>query len=293
MITAVSLKNLILSKDNNTEDLKDFSLSFHSSDSLVLARIEADFLKADMHCAASLGDLRKVFTAGRFKGILLVDSAMENKIPYISLLPEMSVSVESTYDPFIGLLLNDSILDYHKMAMKLVKDTSGIARVEMSVDKFHLGMNSGQDATVHLESTPEKSVLQIRADSMKYGQIILSDLAIDMTIAGDTGHYRLKASDKYSRLLYDLAGVAYQGNKHLILRTTQPEWILNGFAWTVSPGEFLVLEPEKKDFTADLHWKNDQHAIDLYGRKSEKIFIDFRNVGLSMLTIPGNEHLRI
>jgi hypothetical protein len=96
MITSVALKNLILRKDHNTEDLNNFSFSFHSSDSLVLARIEADFLKADMHFVASLGDLKRVFTAGRFKGILLVDSAMENKIPYISLLPEMSVSIEST-----------------------------------------------------------------------------------------------------------------------------------------------------------------------------------------------------
>ena len=53
------------------------------------------------------------------------------------------------------------------------------------------------------------------------------------------------------------------------------------------PGEFLVLEPDKNDFTADLHWKNDQRAIDIYGRRSEKIYLELRDVWLSMLTIPG------
>jgi len=284
---AVSLKNLVLTKDQDTEDLKDFSLSFHSSRSFVTGKIKADFLKADMHCAGSLADLGRVFTAGRFKGILLVDSAMENRIPYVSVLPDLEVSVESTYDPFIGLLLNDSIFSYHKVAMKLVKDSSGFATTEMSVDKFTIGMNSGYNASVHLESSPERTVLLVKADSMNYGNISLSGMATDMTVAGDTGYFRLRAGDRADRMLYDLAAKAYQNDRYLKLRSAQSQWIINGFAWDVSPGEFLVLEPDRKDFTTDLHWKNDGHVIDIYGRKSEKIFFDCRNLGLNMLFIPG------
>ena len=55
----------------------------------------------------------------------------------------------------------------------------------------------------------------------------------------------------------------------------------------VSSGDFLVLEPDKNDFTADLHLKNDQRTIDIFGRRSEKLFLDLKNVWLSMLTVPG------
>ena len=72
-----------------------------------------------------------------------------------------------------------------------------------------------------------------------------------------------------------------------MLKTTQPEWLVNGISWTVSTGDFLILDPEKKDFTADFHLKNDQSSIDIYGQRSEKIWLELRNVWLSMLTIPG------
>ena len=284
---SVSLGNVILGKDNNTEDLKGFSLSFHSSDTVVEGRIRADFLRADFHSTGSIGDLKKVITEGRFRGFALLDSTMENKVPYITALPDMFVSVESTYDPFIGLLLNDSIFAYHRAEFKLVKDTTGIARAELSVDKFNFGTNSGFGTTVHLESLPDKSYLLVKTDSMRHGKISLTDMAVDMTITGDTTMYRLKASDKNDRLLYDLAGVAYKDERSIKLKSAQPQWTLNGFNWTVSPGEFLVLEPEKKDFTADLHWKNDQSAIDIYGRKTEKLFLECRKVWLNMLVIPG------
>ncbi len=77
----------------------------------------------------------------------------------------------------------------------------------------------------------------------------------------------------------DLAGAAYKNGRQIKLKTTQPEWIINGFRWSVPPGDFLILEPDKNDFTADLHLKNDQRAIDIYGRRSEKLFLDLRTSG--------------
>ena len=283
---AVSLRNVVLSKDNNTEDLEDFSLFFDSTDSLVTGKIKTDFLRVDFQSNSSLGDLKKAFAKDSSRVFSLLDSAAGN-IPYISDLPDLNVYVESTYDPFIGLLLNDSIFGFNKVVVKLEKDSTGISRADMSVDKFNFGMNSGFGTNMHFESFPDRSVLLVKADSMKYGKISLTDMAIDMTIAGDTALYRVKASDKNKRLLYDVAGAAYKSDRQFKLRSTQAQWILNGFGWTVSPGEFLVLEPEKKDFTADLHWKNGESTMDIYGRKSEKIHLDCRKVWLNMLVIPG------
>jgi autotransporter translocation and assembly factor TamB len=286
MSAAVTLRNLVLRKENKTEDLESFALSFDSSDSLVTGIIKSDFIRADFHCNSSLNDLKKVFTEDSSRGFSLLDSTA-GKIPYISTMPELNVFVELSYDPFIGLLMNDSVFGFHKVAVKLEKDSTGIARADISVDKFNFGMNSGFGTTMYLESFPDKSVLLVKADSLKYNKITLADVAIDMNMANNTALYRLKASDSNEQLLYDIAGAVIISQRQIKLRSTQSNWILNGFTWSVSPGDFLVLDPEKNNFKADLHWKNGQSSLDITGRKSEMIHLDCRNVWINMLIFPG------
>jgi hypothetical protein len=284
---SVHLRNLEISRVGYTEGIDNFSLSFQSSDTLVKGGIESDFLRADFYSAGSIADLKKVFTEGVFRMTSLVDSATEERIPYISVLPKTYISVETTWDPIMGQLLNDTIFSYGKTAIDFNKDTSDISHTEISVDRFNIGRNKGFGITMYLENLPDKSVLLIRADSIRSGNISLTSLAVDMSAKKDTALFSLNAKDRNDRLLYELAGTVYKSGRQIKLRTTQPEWVVNGIRWTVSPGEFLVLEPYKNDFTADLHWKNDQRAIDIYGRRSEKIYLELQNVWLSMLTIPG------
>ncbi|MCK7538519.1 MAG: hypothetical protein MZV63_49955 [Marinilabiliales bacterium] len=42
-----------------------------------------------------------------------------------------------------------------------------------------------------------------------------------------------------------------------------------------------------KNFLADLHWKNDESTIDIYGSEMEKLFVEVRNVWINMLAVPG------
>ena len=127
----------------------------------------------------------------------------------------------------------------------------------------------------------------VRADSIRSGNISLSGLTVDMTAKKDTAIFSLNARDRNNRLLYGLAGAAFKSGREIRLKTSQPEWIINGIRWSVPPLDFLILEPDKNDFTADFHMRNDQSAINIYGRRSEKLSLDLRNVWLSMLTVPG------
>ncbi len=147
------LRNLEITKADDTEGIENLSLSFQSSDTLVKGGIESDFLNADFYSAGSLPILKEFFTEGGFRMTSLVDSAAGKRIPYISILPETSVSVESTWNPIIGLLVNDTVFSYNKSSNTyLKKDTSDIARAEISVDRFNLGKNKGFGAKVNLEN---------------------------------------------------------------------------------------------------------------------------------------------
>ncbi len=284
---SASLKNVILTRDYITEELEGLFLSLNSSDSSLTGEIEGDFLKGGFHFSASVEDLKKVLKEGGFRGISSVDSVLVNKIPWLSVLPELTVSLESTYDPFIGLLVSDSIFSFNNLAMNLVKDATGTAKGVISVDRFSFGKSNGYAATLDFGSLPDKSMLMITADSIRFGNIVMADLIVDMSSSGDTARYRVQASDKNELLLYDIVGIAYKDESLIKLRTTQPEWTVNGYKWTVSQGEFLVLDPSNKNFLADLHWKNDESTIDIYGSEMEKLFVEFRNVWINMLAVPG------
>ena len=146
---SVILKNLEVSKTGDTESIENFSLSFQSSDTLVKGRIESDFLNADFYSAGSLDDLKRVFSEGGFRMTSLLDSAAGKRIPYFSVLPETSVSVESTWSPIVGLLVSDSVFSYNKAAIHIKKDTADFARSEISVDRFNLGKNKGFGARMN------------------------------------------------------------------------------------------------------------------------------------------------
>ncbi len=53
------------------------------------------------------------------------------------------------------------------------------------------------------------------------------------------------------------------------------------------------MEPDKGDFIADLHSRNDQSTIDIHGSKLEKLYIEFLDVWLNMLLVPGMNTSRI
>ncbi len=78
----------------------------------------------------------------------------------------------------------------------------------------------------------------VRADSIRSGNISLAGLAVDMSAKRDTALFSLNAKDRNDRLLYGLAGTAYKNGRQIKLKTTQPEWVVNGIKWNVTPGRF-------------------------------------------------------
>lgn len=284
---SVSLKNIVISKDNKTENLKSAVLSFHSSDTLLSGKIESDFLNVNANYDGSLEDLKRALNEGRVKSSAIADSAFGNRIPYFSALSEMKVSVESTYDPIISLFLSDSVFNYNRVSLAFMKDSTGTGKADLSVDRFNIGKTRGFGAELQFENYPDGSLLKISADSITSGRITLTGINTGITAGGDTANYNLKANSRNDSIIYDIKGIAFRSEGEIKLRSAQNLWVINGITWDISPGDFLVLDPQKNDLTTNIHLKNGNRTIDIFGKKSERIFFECRNVWLSQLIIPG------
>ncbi|GEM_PF-1894462 len=282
-----SIKDLVVSNGSQTEKLDSLAIRFHSGDSLVTGSLKTDFAKADLRLSGSLDDIAGIFSGNRIKGFYLVDSTVSNRIPFVSVLPALNFSLETTYDPLLGLFISDSGLSYNRIKVFITKDPEGTARADMTVDRIKLGTSSSYSIVMNFNSHSDSSVFQLKSDSIRFRGISLAGLRAEIEADGDTLLYRLKAVSKKDTMLYSISGAAFKDDQSIKMITNQPEWVINGNHWTVNPGVFLVIDPSGKDLTADLHWKNGDHTIDFYGRKSEKLFLGLEKVWLSMLAIPG------
>ncbi|HWR74138.1 MAG TPA: translocation/assembly module TamB domain-containing protein, partial [Bacteroidales bacterium] len=287
MTGSFSLNNLTLSSVEGTEVLENLSLSFQSSDTLLAGSARSDFMEARVRVMGSANDIKQAFSQGKLRLAAIIDSTVSNRIPIISFLPETSLSFEASYDPIIGILLNDSLFSYNKVSASLNKESGGNASSEITIDRFSLCKGGGFGTTLHFASVPDTTSLTVSADSIKFGNIRLADLAADIATTMDTALYSFRASDRNNRLIYDIAGSVRRSGDKILMNSTQPDWLLNGFRWTMEKGDFLVMEPKSGDFTADLHSTNDQSTIDIHGSKLEKIYIEFLDVWLNMLLVPG------
>ena len=287
ILASLDIRNLLLKKGDHTEELKKASISLQSGDSLIKAGVETDFLTADLQSHGSFTDLKNAFQVDKFNIISVFDSAFIYNPPVISALPETDFSLEASYDPIIGLLVPDSVFSFQKVDIALTKDNSGIVKAEMKVDRYHLKNLSGFASSLQWESVPGKASLLVKTDSIKVESIALGASVIELNLKEEAADFSLKIRDRKDSVRYDIATEAVSKNQRLAVRSTLPQWILNGNAWDVSQEEFLVAEPGTNDFIADLHWKNGQRVIDIHGRRSETLYFDCNKVLLSMLVIPG------
>jgi hypothetical protein len=212
---------------------------------------------------------------------------MSNKIPYVAVLPELNASIRADYDPFISLLVSDSVFSFNHLQFQMEKDSTGMAYAEMVFDRFSSGSNSGFGAFLNFRSQPDKTLLEVRADSLRYGGVSLAGISVDLSVKSDSALYRVKAGNRQGQILYDIGGAATRSGSSISLVSTRPDWTINGYAWEVPPGEFLRIEPASNDFNANLHFRNDRSLLDLSGRKSGKLILECRNVILKTLLIPG------
>jgi hypothetical protein len=286
-----TIKDMTLNRDNNSGYLKSFDMSFEANDTLVKGKISAGFLNADGYYEGSVAGIRKVFREGRFRGIALLDSAVSNHTPYISLMDNMFLTLEASYDPFIGLIVSDTVFSFNKVLLKMVRDSANRAMAEIGVDRFNLGESRGYNAFISLQRDTERSDLSIRADSIRYGPVSFSGLGAHVSSSADSAKISFYAGDSNRSTLFDIEGIAYKGRDGIKLTTRKDQWVINGFIWKVAPGDFLIMDSRSTDLLADLHLKNELHTIDIYGKKSEKISFECRGLGLKMILIPGMNNL--
>lgn len=284
---SLDLRNLSLQKDGRSEDLDDLYFYFQSSDRLVSGKISADFLRAEASYKGSLKDLKSDIRERIYSGGAIIDSAVGNRIPYISSIKEYQVTVDASYSPIIGLFINDTLFSYNKITINAVKDSTGMAGIDLLADKFRLSDIRVMNSSLNFKSSPEKAFMRVRTDSLRYGNIYLSGIAADINIQNDTASFRLRANDSGNRGIYDLGGLIFKESSSVRFASLQDKWLINGYSWNIPEGDFLVLEPRRKDFSANIHMDGDTSAIDISGRKSEGIKFIFKNLWLNMLLVPG------
>jgi translocation and assembly module TamB len=287
MDASLSVEDLAIKKKGYSGVLKKAFVSFLSNGSLIKTHVESDFLKADFLSHVSLTDFKKAFKIPEYGLSSLVDSSFYYEIPVISALPDANLSIKAGYSPLINLFIADSLLNYKFISVQLTKDTHGIVKGELYLDKYRFMNISGFATSVQLESSTDKTTFFIKTDSIQFGNIRLGVSQTGLIYTQNKADITAHIGSRDKGTLYDIACEAIKKNKRVEIRSTQPRWTMNGTEWTVSPGKFLIFDPETKNYIADLHWKNDQSSIDLYGSKTDTINIDLRQVAISKLLIPG------
>jgi hypothetical protein len=284
---SLDIHDLSLKKRNYSGLLKKVFVSFSSVNDLTKARIESDFMKAGFQSHVSFDKFKKAFKMPEYRISTLLDSAINNKLPLISSLPDADLTLEATYSPLINLFIADSLLTYKLISVQLTKKNDGIITGEIYLDKYKFMNIAGYATTIRIESITDKTTVAVRTDSIRLGNVKLGSSTIGSLFTQNKADVTLKIGASNNDVLYDIACEVTRKNNRLEVRSTQPQWILNGYEWTVSPTRFLLYEPETKNFIADLHWKNNQSMIDLYGGKSDTINLDLKQVAISKLLIPG------
>ncbi len=284
---SLSVFDLVLRKKNQSAILKKAYISFLSTGKLIKSHVESDFLKADFVSHVSLDSFLNSFRIPEIGLATLLDSSVNFKLPVISNLPDADLSVEAAYSPLINLFIADSLLSYNSISIQLKKETDGVAKGQIYLDKYRFMNIAGYATAAKLESSNEKTSLDVKTDSMRFGNIKLGRSQTGLVLKGSKADISLKINERNKNVLYDIVCEAVRKDNRIEVHSTQPQWTLNGYPWAVSPGQFLIFEPETKNYITDLHWKNNQSKIDLYGRKSDTISLDLTQVALSKLLIPG------
>jgi translocation and assembly module TamB len=284
---SLDINNLVLKKKGYSGILKRTFVSFLSNGSLIKTHVESDFLKADFQSHVSLTDFKKAFKIPEYGLSSLVDSSFYYEIPVMSALPDADLTIEAGYSPLINLFIADSLLNYKLISVQLTKETQGIVKGEIYLDKYRFMNTSGYATSIQLESSSGKASFFIKTDSIQFRNINLGTSQTGLIYTQNKADITLRIGGRNKGILYNIACEAIKRNKLIELRSTIPEWTLNGYDWSVSSGQFLIFEPETKNYTVDLHWKNSQSMIDLYGGNSDKINLDLKQVAISKLVIPG------
>jgi translocation and assembly module TamB len=284
---SLNINDLALKKRAYEAKLKKVSASFLSTGSLIKTHVESDFLKADFQSHVSLTDFKKAFKIPEYGLSSLVDSSFYYEIPVISALPDADLTIEAGYSPLINLFIADSLLNYKLISVRLIKEAHGIVKGEIYLDKYRFKNTSGFATSIQLESSSGKASFIIKTDSIQFGNINLGTSQTRLIYTQNKTDITLRIGGRNKGILYNIGCEAIKRNKLIEIHSTIPEWTLNGYDWSVSSGQFLIFEPETKNYTTDLHWKNKESMIDLYGRKSDTINLDLSQVAISKLILPG------
>ena len=281
------LKDLSLDDDFTSESISNLSIRFNSSDTSFSGEVRSDFLNGEFESGSSVDELRRSLEEYKPERISYVDSISRNRVPVVSLLPEMSLSVDMMYHPVLKTFIRDTLIIFNNLKLRMDKDMHEHFFADLSIDELSFKDNSGTGNKVHLEILPEKSSLLIESDIIQYNNIPVNNPRVSFFTSNDTSRINIRAKNQSDSPDYDISATAFRKDSTIRFVSNREDWIINSSKWSVSPGEFLILLPGEKDFIADLHLDSDSSAVEIEGQLSEKISMICRDLNLRLPEIPG------
>jgi hypothetical protein len=285
--SSVDLKNLTIRNGINKSNLQNTSLVLNMADSLFHTKLETDFLSAGFDCQASLADILIAIDSSKVKSMFSFESARFLNLDAISRFPGFKLNASAKYDSLFGLFLPDTVFNFNSIKLSADKESnSSQAKAEILTDGLIYKPFKSFGASVQAKLQEDKLSCKIYLDSLNVDKVPLGASSLDLNVLSESMLGNLLVSDRKGLPLYKLGAEVQKKNDQIILRSPDPDWILNSSTWTLSPAEFLNWESSSRDLVANVHLQHDDMKIDLSGRKSENLNLDLQNVLLSMLVSP-------
>ena len=285
--SSLDVKNLFVTKVIETTFIEKTSLNLSIADSLVKTKLMTDFITAEFQSRSSLAELVKAIKTGLSSKITGRDSSEIINLGIISIVPDMNLDMTVQYDSLFGMFIPDTVLNFSDIKLHLDrKSKDSLIMAEILSDRLKFKSINGRGILMRINGEPGRLSCDIKLDSMRTGGILTgaSGIGLDILQKSITGQVLIK--DPKGIPLYQLSAEVLKRKDYIIFKTSVPQWILNSNKWTIPAGEILTIEKSTGDMVADVHLQHEQMKLDLYGRKSEDLHLDIRNVLLSMFVPP-------
>ncbi len=203
MGASLNLQDLAVNKKGRTGILKKAFVSFLSNKNLISAHVESDFLKADFLSHVSLADFKEAFKIPEY--VLAFDSSFYYEIPVLSALPDAELSLEAGYSPLINLFVADSLLTYKLISVNLTKETGGMVKGEIYLDKYRFKNVSGFATLIQLENITGKTDFTIKTDSIQFAEIRLGTSNVGLVYTHNKADITIRLVGRDNAVLYDIS----------------------------------------------------------------------------------------
>jgi len=283
----LDLREIVLGNTQQTYSTDSILLDLKSNSTTTTSTLASDFLSYEFKAQSSLATFSHAITQIGFEKILRLDSADFLNTQHIEALPTFDLTASAKYDSIFNLFVPDTIFRFDNAKLDLHKTESDkLANLDLKIDSISNNKVTcfGTHLVVEANETAIKSNLSI--DSSHIEKALGGPVKFTMDLLADKMTTSLFVADTAGAAVYQLGLVALKQKEQLVFKSTETEWILNSDKWAFSNPEFLTWQIPQNDLIANLNLHHEQMKIEITGRKSDSLKIDFQEVQINKLISP-------